>query len=94
LLPLGVRLLVRDARLATRVGPLARRNALANALLLGLAVTMSSAMASLPELVHPWLRAVLSWTALRPVIAYAALGLLHALMLGQCRAAVADGSPT
>ena len=94
LLPLGVRLLARDGRLATRVGRLARRNAMANALLLGLAVTMGSAMASVPGLVHPWLRVALSWTALRPVIAYSALGLLHALMLGQCRSFLSDGPPT
>lgn len=94
LLPLGVRLLARDASLVTRVAHLARRNAMANAMLAGLALAMSFAMASAPGLVHPWLRAVLSWTALRPVIAYAALGLVHALMLGQCGRFLADGPPT
>ena len=84
LVPLGVRLLVRDGRIATRIGRVARRNALAQALMLGLGLLASWVMASLPGLVHPWLRVVLSWTALRPIEAYAAMSLVHALMLGRC----------
>jgi hypothetical protein len=90
LLPLGVRLLIRDRRAEARIGRVARRNALANVLLLGLALLASWAMGSLPGLVHPWLRVVLSWTALRPVMAYAAIGLVHALMLSQCRVVLAS----
>jgi hypothetical protein len=90
LLPLGVRLLARDPKATKPIRRIARRNAVANALLLGLGM-LTWGVASAPGLVHPWLRAVLGWTALRPEIGYAALGLLHALMLGRC-AVILDGA--
>ncbi|HZU83910.1 MAG TPA: hypothetical protein VE987_13375 [Polyangiaceae bacterium] len=90
LLPLGVRLLARDRRLSTRALAIARTNGCASALVLGVAATLSWAMAAVPGLVHPWLRAALTWTALRPVMGYAALSLLHALLLGRCASFLAD----
>jgi hypothetical protein len=84
LLPLGVRLLARDPRLGPRLGALAKWNGLASGLLLGSSVALSWGMAVVPGLVHPWLRTALLWTALRPVMVYAAMGLLHSLLLAQC----------
>ena len=47
-------------------------------------------MTTIPGFVHPWLRAALVWTALRPVMAYAAVCLVHALLLGRCARALAE----
>jgi hypothetical protein len=92
LLPLGVRLLARDAKLCER-GERARHRALLNGLfsaaVLGGCVLLGWAMSTVPNFVHPWLRAALTMTALRPVMAYAAVCLLHALLLGQCARALA-----
>jgi hypothetical protein len=90
LLPLGVRLLARDAKLVRVVGATARANGLASAALLAGGLTLSWAMTALPSFVHPWLRVALAWTALRPVMAYAAVCLLHAMLLGRCDRALAD----
>jgi hypothetical protein len=94
LLPLGVRLLARDFRLGASVGKRARTNALVSAGLLGGTAALSWAMSHVPGLVHPWLRVVLSWTALRPVMAYAAVCLLHAVLLGRCGSALVDKDGT
>jgi hypothetical protein len=90
LLPLGVRLLARDAKLIRVVGATARANGLASATVLAGGLTLSWAMATVPSFVHPWLRIALAWTALRPVMAYAAVCLLHAMLLGRCDRALAD----
>jgi hypothetical protein len=90
LLPLGVRLLARDARLRTSLGRRARWNGVASALALGACAASVQAMVAFPSLVHPWLRVTLTWTALRPVMAYAAVCLLHAILLGRCARAMAD----
>jgi hypothetical protein len=92
LLPIGVRLLARDARLPEQIEGLAKWNGLASAIVLGLGVFLAWGMAAAPWLVHPWLRAALVWTALRPVIAYAGICLLHALLLGQCARLLVDDS--
>jgi hypothetical protein len=92
LLRVGVGLLARDARRWEAVGRIAKGNGLASALLLGLGATMSWGFAAVPGLVHPWLRAALVWTALRPVAAYAALCLIHAVLLGRCARLLADSS--
>jgi hypothetical protein len=92
LFPLGVRLLARDARLGPRLRGLARTIASVNTLLLALGAFMSWTMASLPGFVHPWLRVALAWSALRPVMAYAGIGLLHALMLRACGGVLTDSS--
>jgi hypothetical protein len=84
LLPLGVRLLARDAKLAATLGARARWNGLASAAVLGGSLLIGWAMTAVPSFVHPWLRAALAWTALRPVMAYASVCLLHAMLLGRC----------
>ncbi len=94
LLPLGVRLLARDERACARASTRARRNALLSAALLGGGVLLTWAMQTIPNFVHPWLRAALAWTALRPVMAYAAVCLLHALLLGRCAQALRAASST
>jgi hypothetical protein len=94
LLPLGVKLLVRDAKTRARASERARWNALVSAATLGGALSVSWAIATIPNFVHPWLRVALAWTALRPVIAYAALCLLHALLLGRCAKALDDSTGT
>jgi hypothetical protein len=90
LLPLGVRLLARDAKLSARASGRARLHALVSAAVLGGCGLLSWAMATVPNFVHPWLRTALVWTALRPVMAYAAVCLLHAMLLGRCARALAD----
>jgi hypothetical protein len=92
LLPLGVKLLVRDAKTRGRVSSRARWNALVSAATLGGTLSLSWAITTIPNFVHPWLRVALAWTALRPVMAYAALCLLHAMLLGRCAKALADES--
>ena len=91
LLPLGVRLLARDAGLPKRIGALALGNGFGSALLMGMGVLLGWVMAAAPWLVHPWLRVALVWTALRPLMVYAAVCLVHALMLGQCARVLVDG---
>jgi hypothetical protein len=83
LLTLGVRLLSHDKRACAAVSGRARWNALVSAIVLGSGVSMGWAMNTLPGF-NPWLRAALTWTALRPVVAYAAVCLVHALLLGRC----------
>jgi hypothetical protein len=94
LLPLGVRLLAHDPRLGKRLARVAKTNAIASALLVATGTLLSWGMHAVPALVHPWLRAVLVWSALRPVIAYAVLFLLHALLLDRCAVVFARWSPT
>ena len=81
LIPAGVRLLMNDARTFGRLKARARQRALASLAIGGTATALGWSMASLPGLVHPWLRAALVWTALRPVELFAALSLLQALLL-------------
>jgi hypothetical protein len=90
LLPLGVRLLSGDARACHVARSRARWNAIASVAILGGGVLLSWAMTTIPNFVHPWLRAALVWTALRPVMAYAAVCLVHALLLGRCAAALPE----
>lgn len=90
LIPLGVRLLSRDARACAAARGRARWNGTVSAAVLGGGVLLSWAMTTIPNFVHPWLRAALVWTALRPVMAYAAVCLVHALLLGRCAAMLAD----
>jgi len=90
LVPLGVRLLSRDSRTAARATQGARWNALLSTGVLGGCLLLSWTMTTVPGFVHPWLRVALVWTALRPVMAYALLGLFHAVLLGRCARALAD----
>ena len=72
LIPLGVRLLMRDAKVL-RLRPRARaaRRRWRNAAVLG-ARGCSFWLTHVPKVVHPWLGAALAWTALRPVMIYGA----------------------
>jgi hypothetical protein len=93
LLPLGVRLLAHDARAATQAAAGARTHGLVSAVVLGGCVVLSWALATVPSFVHPWLRVALVWGALRPVMAYAALCLFHAALLGRCARAIGGDAP-
>jgi hypothetical protein len=84
LVPLGVRLLAHDARAWSRLGATAKVSGFSSGVLVALSALMAWGMARAPGLVHPWLRIVLAWAALRPVLVYAAVGLLHALLLASC----------
>jgi hypothetical protein len=84
LLPLGVRLLMRDARSLAVAGSRARSAAIANAFVLAGAAGLGWAMAQVPRLVHPWLGTALDWAVLRPEMVYGAACLIHALAVGQC----------
>jgi hypothetical protein len=92
LVPLGIRLLSRDARTAGRAAAVARTHGLASAIVLGGCVALGWAIATVPRFVQPWLGVVLLWAALRPVMAYACVCLLHAWLLGRCARALADGT--
>jgi hypothetical protein len=84
LIPLGVRLLMRNADGCAQAIGRARFAAIANASLLGGAATLGWAMANVPRFVHPWLGTALDWAVLRPEMVYGGACLLHALVLGQC----------
>ncbi len=84
LLPLGVRLLMRDARVCQHAAARARFSAFVSASVLGGAGALGWAMGNVPRLVHPWLGTVLDWAVLRPEMIYGGVCLIHALVLGQC----------
>jgi hypothetical protein len=92
LLPLGVKLLVRNEKACARARGRARWSGFVSATVLGGAMLLSWAITTIPNFVHPWLRVALAWTALRPVMAYAALCLLHAMLLGRCARALCDST--
>jgi hypothetical protein len=83
LLPLGVRLLARNASEAKRAAGLARFQGVVHGAILSGSLLLGWAMSTIPGFVRPVLRHTLEWTALRPVAAYAAVCLLHALLLGR-----------
>jgi hypothetical protein len=93
LLPLGIRLLMRDAKAGARAGARDQFAALANASVLGATGALGWVMAHVPGLVHPWLATALGWAGVRPVMVYGAACLLHSLALGACaRATQANNS--
>jgi hypothetical protein len=94
LIPLGIRLLMRDARASARILGRARTNATLSAAILGGSFVLGWGMAFVPGLVLPWLRVVLVWAALRPVQIYAAACLAHALLLGACGRSMGESSTT
>jgi hypothetical protein len=49
-------------------------------------------MRALPGLVRPVLRHTLEWTALRPMVAFAVVCILHALLLGRSGALLIDNT--
>jgi|HubBroStandDraft_6_1064221.scaffolds.fasta_scaffold696813_1 hypothetical protein len=84
MIPLGVRLLMRDARTGSVAIPYARFAAIASACVLGGAAALAWAMANVPRFVNPWLGTALDWAVLRPEVIYGGACLIHALALGQC----------
>jgi hypothetical protein len=84
LIPLGVRLLMRNADGCAQAIRRARFAAIANASVLGGAAALGWAMANVPRFVNPWLGTALDWAVLRPEMVYGGACLLHALVLGQC----------
>jgi hypothetical protein len=84
LIPLGIRLLMRDARACERAGARARFAAIVSASVLGGAGALGWAMSNVPKLVHPWLGTVLDWAVLRPEMIFGGACLIHALVLAQC----------
>ena len=88
LIPLSVRLLLRDAPACARAAGRSRSRALANASVLATALALSWAMAAIPGVVHPWLSLVLGWAVLRPVMGYAVACLLHAALFNWCIRAI------
>jgi hypothetical protein len=84
MIPLGVRLLMRDARTGSVAASQARFAAIASASVLGGAATLAWAMANVPRFVNPWLGTALDWAVLRPEMVYGGACLIHALVLGQC----------
>jgi hypothetical protein len=65
--PLGVKLLMRDGHLCSTLARRSRTNAFVSLALLGAMSLLGWAMFNVPHFVHPWLRPVLLWTAVRPV---------------------------
>jgi hypothetical protein len=92
LIPLGIRLLMRDVRASTRILARARTNAMLSGGILAASFLLGWSMTFVPGLVLPWLRIVLEWTALRPVQIYAGVCLAHALLLGACARSIASSS--
>ncbi len=83
LIPLGVRLLMRDAGACARAASRARFVATANTGILGAVVALEWAMANVPRFVHPWLGTALDWAVLRPEMMFGGACLAHALLLGR-----------
>lgn len=81
---LGIKLLAHDERLRERAAGRARTAAVFSMMVLGGAVGLRWALSTMPSLVHPVLRHALIWTAVWPVLGFAALSFVHALLLGRC----------
>ncbi len=95
LIPLGVKLLSRSDHVWSRLAAIARAGGVASGVVLAAGALLFLGMDAAPGAVHPWLRTALVWTALRPVMAYAALGVFHAVLLGRCaRLHTAAGAAT
>ena len=90
--PLGIKLLMRDGRLCSTLSRRSRWTAMVSLAVLGAMSLLGWAMFNVPHFVHPWLRAALMWTALRPVMVYAGVCLAHALLMNTCCRAMADVS--
>lgn len=84
LIPLGVRLLMRDERSCRVASSRARFAAMVNAGILGGAGALGWAMGNVPKFVHPWLGTALEWGVLRPEMIFGGACLIHALVLAQC----------
>jgi hypothetical protein len=84
LIPLGVQLLMHSDRAWARLGAIARTLGVAYGVVLAASALVGLGMGAVPGAVHPWLRLALDWAALRPVMACAAAGVVHALVLDRC----------
>jgi hypothetical protein len=84
LIPLGVRLLMRDERSCKVAGARARFAAVVNAGVLGGAGALGWAMGNVPKFVHPWLGMALEWGVLRPEMIFGGACVIHALVLARC----------
>jgi hypothetical protein len=82
MIPIGVRLLMRDAR-GVAVSH-TRFAAMASASVLGGAAALAWAITNVPRFVNPWLGTALDWAVLRPEMVYGAACLVHALVLARC----------
>jgi len=92
LVPMGVRLLARNAREGQRAASIARMHGFVHGVALAGALSLGWAMRTIPGLVRPVLRHALEWTALRPVAIFAVVCLLHALLLGRSSVLMIDKS--
>lgn len=92
LFPLGVKLLARDAAIARSASTRARFIVSLHGGIVALGVGLVWAFGAMPSLVHPVLRATLEWAALRPVIAYAGVSVLHALLLARASRVLTEGT--
>lgn len=90
LFPMGVRLLARDAGLGRALTAKARGMAILHGWIAASGLLLGWGLTTTPSLVHPIVRGTLMWTALRPIVAYAIVSLLHALLLARCARSVAD----
>ena len=84
LIPLGVQLLMHSDRAWARLRGIARTLGVAHGAVLAASSLVGLGIGAVPGVVHPWLRVALDWAALRPVMACAAAGVLHALILDRC----------
>jgi hypothetical protein len=84
LIPLGVQLLMHSDRAWSRLRVIARTLGIAHGAVLAACALVGLGIGAVPGVVHPWLRTALDWAALRPVMACAVAGILHALLLDQC----------
>jgi hypothetical protein len=84
LIPLGVQLLMHSDRAWARLRVIARTLGVAHGAVLAASALVGLGIGAVPGVVHPWLRVALDWAALRPVMACAAAGVLHALILDRC----------
>jgi hypothetical protein len=87
LVPYGVRLLAHDPRVCAASSGRARRGVLLALAMLGGCFAVRY-LTMIPSFVHPVLRETLRWTALYPVMAYAALCLVHSVFLDRCAQAI------
>ena len=93
LIPLGVQLLMNSERLWGRLRAVARMLGMAHGAVLGLSALVAFGIGAVPGAVHPWLRVALDWAALKPVMACAAAGVLHAVLVDRCVSMQARRAP-
>jgi hypothetical protein len=83
LVVVGVRLLARNAKECGRAAAVGRFYGTVHGLVLAGTMALGWAMRTMPGFVKPVLRHTLEWTALRPVLAFAVISLIQALLLAR-----------